>query len=217
MLPIPEDYLRSPCEVKAMDNKPILTGYLGWVGEDGIQIANKSDPLPVVHCNTTVKISVFNSDLGFRVLVGKVYLSSPEFIRISDVQTETDYEKRNFFRIKVDIKAEITLEDNEEEKKNPKEETAFPVSVRDLSLSGLFFTSPRKLKIDDRLSVRLQLGDACAILKCKVVRKLAVDRAYEDGYGCEFLNNSGSTGDLLCKFLFDCQREQIRTMKERQL
>lgn len=216
MLPIPEGYLQSPCEVKAMDNKPILTGYLGAIEKNGIQILNRLEPLPIVHCNTTVKISVFNSDLGFRVLVGKVYLSAPEFIRISDVQTEADYEKRNFFRIRVDIKAEASFETSEDEVL-PKEEFAVPISVRDLSLSGMYFTSPRKLKIDDRLSVRLRLGDASTVLNCKVVRKLAVDRAFEDGYGCEFLNNSGPTGDLLCKYIFDCQREQIRTMKERQL
>ncbi|QAT50665.1 PilZ domain-containing protein [Caproiciproducens sp. NJN-50] len=215
MLPIPEDYLRSPCEVKAMDNKPILTGYLGWIGEDGIQIVNKAEPLPIVHCNTTVRISVFSTALGFRVLVGKVYLSSPEFIRISDVQSLADYEKRNFFRVRVDIETEAFPENEEGEIRKGSE--AIAVSIKDLSLSGLYFFSSRKLEVGDRLSVRLSLYDSAVFLSCRVVRRLLLERAQEDGYGCEFLNNSGPKGDLLCKYLFDCQREQIRTMKERQL
>lgn len=215
MLPIPEDYLRSPCEVKAMDNKPILTGYLGSIGENEIQITNEAEPLPVVHCNTTVRISVFSSALGFRVLVGKVYLSSPEFIRISDVQSLADYEKRNFFRVRVEIETKAFPEN--EEGKVQKDGTAIAVSIRDLSLSGLYFFSSRKLKIGDRLSVRLNLCDSTVLLSCRVVRRLVTERAQENGYGCEFLGNSGPKGDLLCKYLFDCQREQIRTMKERQL
>jgi hypothetical protein len=215
MLPIPEDYLRSPCEVKAMDNKPILTGYVGWIGENEIQIINQSEPLPVVHCNTTVRISIFNSALGFRVLVGKVYLSAPEFIRISDVQSLTDYEKRNFFRVSVEIEAEASPEN--EEGKVLENRPAIPISIKNLSLSGLYFISPQKLGIGDRLSVPLNLCDSAVSFSCRVVRKLVVERAQEDGYGCEFLNNSGPMGDLLCKYLFDRQREQIRTMKERQL
>lgn len=215
MLPIPEDYLRSPCEVKAMDNKPILTGYLGRIGENQIQIANPSESLPVVHCNTTVRISVFNSTLGFRVLVGKVYLSVPEFIRIVDVQSETDYEKRNFFRVRVELKTEAFPENDEG--RAMRDGPAIPVTIKDLSLSGLYFVSPKRLEIGDRLSVRLGLHDSAVFLSCKIVRKLVMERAQEDGYGCEFLNNTGPKGDLLCKYLFDCQREQIRTMKERQL
>lgn len=215
MLPIPQDYLRSPCEVKAMDNKPILTGYLGWIGENEIQIINEAEPLPVVHCNTTVRISVFSSVLGFRVLVGKVYLSSPEFIRISDVQSLADYEKRNFFRVKVEIETEAFPEN--EEGRIRKDGTAIAVSIRDLSLSGLYFFSSRKLEIGERLSVRLNLNDSTVFLSCRVVRRLVMERAQEDGYGCEFFGNSGPKGDLLCKYLFDRQREQIRTMKERQL
>ncbi|MVB09765.1 PilZ domain protein [Caprobacter fermentans] len=215
MLPLPENYLRSPCEVKAMDNKPILTGYLDGTSDNEIQIVNKSDPLPVVHCNTTVRISIFNSTLGFRVLVGKVYLSTPVFIRISDVQSEADYEKRNFFRVRVDLAAEVLPEDDRGNVR--REEPPVPVKIRDLSLSGLYFKSAIKLETGDRLSVRLKLYDSVVSISCKIVRKLVVERAQEDGYGCEFLQNSGPTFDLLCKYLFECQREQIRMMKESQL
>lgn len=215
MLPISEDYLRSPCEVKAMDNKPILTGYLAWVGNNEIQIMNQQEALPIIHCNTTVKISVFNNALGFRVLVGNVYLSAPEFIRISDVQSLADYEQRNFFRVKVQIDTDArpkTDADTESE-----DLPHFPIQIRDLSLSGLYFTCAKELEIGDLISVRLAFYSLVYFYDCRIVRKLIMERAQADGYGCEFLDNSGPKGDLLCKYLFDCQREQIRKIKEQQL
>lgn len=213
MLPIPENYLRSPCEVKAMDNKPILTGSIGRIADNELQIVNLADQLPVVHCNTTVRVSIFNNALGFRVLVGVVYLSTPELIRITDVQSETDYEKRNFFRVKVEIETKAFPEDENGE---TRKDLPLSVKIQDLSLSGLFYTSTRKMEIGDRLSIQLTLFHSPVILSCKIVRKLVRKQSDEDGYGCEFLNHSGPTFDLLCKYLFDCQREQIRMIKEKQ-
>ena len=215
MLPLPKPYLRSPCEVKAMDNKPILMGHVSKIEENEIQISNQSDLLPVVHCNTTVKVCIFNSPLGFRSLVGKVYLSTDECIRISDVQSEADYEKRNFFRVRVELKGEAFLQNREG--KAAKNGSTIPIQAKDLSLSGLFFTTPGKLNIDDRLSVKLNLCNSVVSLDCKVVRKRVVEQTQEDGYGCEFLDNAGPKGDILCKYLFDCQREQIRLIRERQI
>jgi hypothetical protein len=215
MLPVSENYIGPLCEVKAMDNKLILTGYLGKIGQEEIQIFGKSDPLPIIHCNTTVKVSIYNTALGFRILVGKVYLSTPNLIRISDISTEVEYEKRNFFRVKVEIKTEAFREDNEG---HPiRSEPPTPVIIKDLSLSGLFLTTPRKLEVGDHLSVRLNLYNTPMYFRCKVVRKIASKFAPEDGYGCEFLDSTGHSTDLLCKYLFECQREQIRRMKEQQL
>ena len=214
MLPIPENYIGSPCEVKAMDNKPILAGSLTGIKPGEIQITNKLDQLPVVHCNTTVKISIYNNLLGFRVLVGKVYLSSQEFIRITDIQTETDYEKRNFFRVKVEIKTEARKED--EEGHPIWEEPPFPVIIKDLSLSGLYLTSPKKLKINDLISVTMNVHNTPMSFHCKVVRNLVTKYSLEEGHGCEFIENYGPKFDLLCKYLFDCQREQIHRAKTNQ-
>lgn len=213
MLPIPEKYLLSPCEIKDMDNKPILIGCLSAITDNEIQISNKTDSLPVIHCNTTVRVSIFNNTFGFQVLVGKVYLSTESFIRLVDLQSEANYEKRNFFRVKVEIQAEAVPQRSGHAAPGK----AFPVQVMDLSLSGLYFISSQKLKIGDRLKLRLKLNEIPVLLCCRVVRKLVVERAMEDGYGCQFLDQSEVRSDLMCKYLFDCQREQIRKMKENQL
>lgn len=212
MLPISEQYLLSPCEIRSMENAPILMGYISKFVNDGIQIESKEDCLPLIHCNSTVKISVLNSTLGFKVLIGRVYLSTGEFIRIVDVQNAMDYEKRQFFRVKVTVNTTafpVAPAENGSISENP-----IKVHIRDISLSGLFFVSDFNLDIGDKLIVSMNLYDTAVSLLCKVIRKFPVEMGTADGYGCEFLDNTGKQFDLLCKYLFDCQREQIQLMKQ---
>ena len=213
MLPLSENYLLSPCEVKSLENIPILTGYLSKIREDGIQISGKTDELPILHCDTTVKISIFNSKLGFLVLMGRVYLSTPEIVRIVDVQSETDFEKRNFFRVRVDMAARAHLMRNDRGV-GPQGDVSFTVRVQDLSLSGMFFLCGRPLDVEDQIVADLKLTDTVVSLPCRIVRKIKTEQAGTEGFGCEFLDSSGRQYDLLCKYLFDRQREQLRRIKQ---
>lgn len=213
MLPLSENYLLSPCEVKSLENIPILTGYLSKIREDSIQISGKTEKLPILHCDTTVKISIFNSKLGFLVLMGRVYLSTPEFVRIVDVQSETDFEKRNFFRVRVDMAARAHLMKNDRGT-GPQGDVSFTVRVQDLSLSGMFFLCGRPLDVEDQIVTDLKLTDTVVSLPCRIVRKIKMEQAGAEGFGCEFLDSSGREYDLLCKYLFDRQREQLRRIKQ---
>ena len=216
MLPISEQYLLSPCEVRSMENTPILMGYIKSFVEGGVENAPKQDRLPLIHCNTTVKVSVMNSTLGFRVLIGRVYLSTDSFLRVVDLQNAMDYEKRNFFRVKVSVPAEAFPVPPVAETSGDAHPVSKPVriKVRDISLSGMLFVSSVSMETGDQLIVNLNLYDTTVSLLCKVVRKFPVELGTEDGYGCEFLDNSGKQFDLLCRYLFDCQREQIQIMRQ---
>lgn len=215
MLPISEQYLHSPCEVRSMKNSLFLMGYISSFTEDGIQIES-TDRMPIIHCNTVAKISVMNSRLGFQTLVGKVYLSTDSMLRVVDLQNAMDYEKRNFFRVKVDTVAEAILVPPVTEAENETKPARKPerIVVRDISLSGLFFVSGLELSVGDQLIVNLSIYDKVVSLLCKVVRKSSVELGTMNGYGCEYLDNSGKQFDILCKYLFDCQREQIHMMKQ---
>lgn len=221
MLPISEKFLLSPCEVRSMENTPILVGTIEKFVEDGIQIISREDKLPLIHCSTTVKVSVMNSALGFKILIGRVYLSTGEFLRVVDLQTAADYEKRNFFRVKVRLQTEAFPVQAVAEPPEPADPASTlpvkgPVKVRlrDISLSGIFLTTGYAMEIGDQLIVKLDLYGSTISLLCRVVRKIPVELGTEDGYGCEFLNSSGRQFDLLCRYLYDCQREQIQAMKE---
>lgn len=206
MLPVPKQYLNSPCEMRSMDGRLILLGYISAVTEEGLEIAGKDDRLPIIHCNTTVRVNLFNSVSGFRVMVGKIYLSTETFIRVVGLQSAAEYEKRNFFRVKTELPCSV-LPDGENE------DASFPVTVEDMSLGGLFFRCEQDLEKGQKLTVRLALYGTELALACRMIRKKDASSP-QHGYGCAFLDNTGSQLDLICKYLFDCQREQIRRMKQ---
>lgn len=211
MLPIPKEYTDSTVELKSMGNSPILLGYISEVTNDGIRIARKEDRLPLIHCNSTVKVNVYNNRWGFRVLIGKVYLSTPEFIRLSDVQNASDYEKRGFYRVPVNMEAQAqAVTDSRRNDPAP----PFKVRVHDLSLSGLFFVSDQTLHVGDKLNITLTFYEKEFQFLCTVRRSRPVEMGTADGYGCSFEDNTGKKFDLLCKFLFQYQREQIHNMRE---
>lgn len=206
MLPVPEQYLNSRCEMRSMDGRLILLGCVSAITEEGLKICGKGDRLPLIHCNTAVRVNLFNSESGFRAMVGKVYLSTEEFIRVVELQSAADYEKRNFFRVKTELTCSV-LPDGEPE------ENAFFVTVEDMSLGGLFFRCGQNLEKGRKLTVRLTLSGAGLTLACRIIR-IKDGSSPQRGYGCAFLETAGKQFDLICKYLFDCQREQIRRMEQ---
>lgn len=212
MLPISEQYLYSTCEIESFSNKLITIGFLGNIREDGIQILNRSDVLPILHCNMPVKVNLNNKTLGFKVLVGKVFLSTKEMLQITDLQNLTDFDRRNFFRLKVEIETVAYLLHSD----TPDTEHPLPITVADLSLSGAFIATAEHLKLGQSFMVTLKLFDTPVPFRCQVEREQFVDYTH-NGYGCAFLDSSPRQFDLLCSYIFDKQREQIKSLREAHL
>lgn len=217
MLSVSERYLHSPCEIHAMDNTPLLIGYISGFPDGSIEITSENDCLPIIHCNTTVKVSIMNDALGFRVLVGHVYLSTGEMIRIVDLQDAANYEKRNFFRVKVGLEAKAYLiaeTENFSAANLEPQGKPFEIHIHNISLGGLYFICGCKLKAGDHLVVKVNIYHTILSLITKVIREIPINSRSKSSYGCEFLDNSGRQFDLLCKYLFACQREQIHRIRQ---
>lgn len=211
MLPISEDYIQSVCEVKTPEDRLLGTGMLENITEEAIQICKNHDSLPTLHCDTFVNIHVKNKALGAKNLVGKVFLSTSDMIRIIEVQNLTDFERRNFFRLKVSIPTQAYMTNGE----TPSEPATqlFSVKVTDLSLSGCFIETKRKLEIGDQVTVSIPLIGVRLSFNCEIRRKPTVEGRCK-GYGCNFLDNTTRQADLLCQYIFEKQREQIRLARK---
>ena len=219
MLPISEQYVSSPCEVKTMADEPLLFGYITEVNSgdgENIVISGKNGDLPVIHCNTRVTVNVFNSLLGFKVLVGVVFVSSRELLKVTGLQSAADYEKRHFFRVKVRIQTDACKMLDEDIEQGYSEQR-FPIVIHNLSLSGAAFEAAgeQALRLNDRICIILMLYGRKAALLAKIVR--IVNNGGADTFGCEFLDNTGRQFDLLARYLLDCQREQIQLFKQNRM
>ncbi|TQI65474.1 PilZ domain-containing protein [Clostridium sp. KNHs216] len=212
MYPLSEQYQHSPCEIKTLTNELLATGILSEIRKDSVKIQNSFDILPTLHCNMPVKINIYNESLGFKVLIGKVFLSTSEMMTITDLQSLAEFERRSFFRLKVSIptRAFLLQEDSSPEEEETK---LFGVTVTDLSLSGVFITTREYLDIGQSFIMTLDLYDMEVTFCCQVQRTEPVNYAL-NGYGCSFLDNSTRQFDLLCKFIFEMQREQIKNSRE---
>jgi hypothetical protein len=212
MLPITEQYVQSPCEVKTLSNDLIATGVVKVIQEDYMDIFNTDDVLPLIHCDTPVKINIFNEGFGFKVLVGSVFLSTRDFVRIINVQNMADFERRNFFRIRVNLYQSALLLGDDVNPDNCSE--SIKIHLLDLSLSGFYMTTKHHLEIGQKFLVNLSVSEDTNVACCCEVQREQSIGVNTNGYGCSFVDSSSRQMDLMCKYIFEKQREQIRIAKE---
>ena len=107
MVELLDGYVGSSCVMKAKNNDLISMGGLHRIGKNFIDVGSSRNELPTIPYNLLVKIEVYNTQLGFKVLIGRVYLSSPKLARIIDLNEATNDERREYFRISTRDKAVI--------------------------------------------------------------------------------------------------------------
>jgi len=212
MFPLPEEYLNSTCEIKTLDNSPITTGVLSRMLENRFIITNQSDKLPVIHCKTILKVNISGTGRKLKVLIGKVYLSTPGLLLLTDMKTVAEYEKRNFFRVKVDIPTKALIPSLPETDEEPPE--PFDITVSNLSISGAAFHAPVWLKVGDPIQIYFMFYQTEILLDCKIRRVISPFSKGVGEYGCRFIDRQGRDFDLVAKYIFDCQRAQIKAMKQ---
>ncbi len=199
-------YVSSICEIKTMENDLIATGILGEVTEEYVELVPKAGKLKIVRYKMPVKISVYNTQYGFCVLAGEVFTSSSQRLRIVNVITLVEYERRNFFRVDTDISAELICDEKELHK--------IPVQVYNISLSGFLVGTQEELDQSRVYRLKLKLGRRFSTFSFRICRTFFPESGYK--YGCKFLEdiNRKVDTDALCAFIFECQREYLKKQKE---
>ena len=212
---ISELYVHSPCEIKTLSSDLLTNAVVKAVYDDCIEIVNPSDVLPLIHCNTQVKINIFNNVLGFVALVGRVFISSAQLMKITEVQNLVDFERRHFFRIKVNMSAKACLLNGDADSRGHFK--LFAVNVLDISLSGCLIKTKKLLSIGQKLIIYMDILSETCVSFCSEVQREQLINENVHGYGCMFLDSSDRQLDLLCNYIFQKQREQIWAMRETQL
>lgn len=202
-LPIQKEYEGSVCEIKTMDNELIAIGRIKEVSSEYIKICNSKKELQVVDYSTPIKVNIFNSKIGFRVLVGSIYTSTRKEMCVDSIYNLVDKERRNFFRVDMELPAKAVFKKISEDKYS----TEIDITIMDMSLSGLKFKTDYDFGINKTISVELNLNKKInSNFQCQIIRLID----FKDGiykYGCEFVYSKTEDADLLCSFLFQKQRE----------
>lgn len=216
MVDLPDGYVGSSCVMKAKNNDLISMGVLHRIGKNFIDIGSSRNELPTVPYNLLVKVEIYNTQLGFRVLIGRVYLSSPKLARITDLNEATNDERREYFRISTrdqGIIYNFMRMDGESETGEPDTDyNGLKVRLVDISLGGLMFRSKEEFRVDDKFNIVIPAMGDTMLFSCEVRRQVERPDG-EYGYGCEFMDMATQQEDLLYRYILKRQSDQLRRIR----
>lgn len=202
-MPILEDaYVGASCVIKTKSNDLLTMGTLQKIRESYLDISNTRNELPEIPYNMLVKIEIYNSQIGFRVLLGSVYISSSRLVRIINLSEAAASEKREFFRINIREPGYLYDENADE----------FEVELVDISLGGVLFKSKREYRIGEQLTIRIPILGSTTAFHCIVRRHVEFDKGYL-GCGCEFTELTMLQEDQLYKFMLKKQNDQLKRVR----
>lgn len=213
MIPISPSYIDSICEVKTVENQLIAKGTITDVNDDYLEVTYR-DEVHLLPPDSQVKISIVNKKLGFKVVVGKVYVGTNQFVRIIEIITLMDFEKRDYFRIAIDEKAVFYREKLTAYETNFTQLPAIDISLNNISLCGVFILCNEKLQIGDTIYILLELARGKEIFPC-VIRRICNNEEGISGYGCEFINHTQRQSDELYRYIFDKQLSYLKRQQDK--
>lgn len=207
---ISKEYDGSICEVKGLNNSLLATGTVRVVNDEALEVQDNNGRLPVLAMDSKVKLIIHNANKGAKILSGKVYLSSAKALRLQEVESYTEYEKRRFFRLTIDHSATLLLplgmQDANGELMPPK----LPIRVKDVSLCGFLFECDRPLGLGDEMKISMTLTHNELETMKIAVRRVVEQRNGKIAYGCEVLDLSPRVESRLNAFVMEQQQRQIR-------
>jgi hypothetical protein len=212
MLPISEKYTNSLCELKTMQNRILCAGYVKDINEEYLEIHYRDDTKLLIAANTLIKVSIFNDKLGFKVIIGRVFIGTNDFVRLVEVVTLMDFEKREFFRINIFEHATLYKDVVENSEIHYTQVESTQVLISNVSLCGVYFLSEEKFELDQVVYLLLDLPQSLSIYPCVVQRIQEDDDMY--GYGCEFELKDQRQSDDLYKYIYLKQVEYLRKSRE---
>ncbi|MGN0605712.1 MAG: PilZ domain-containing protein [Oscillospiraceae bacterium] len=211
---LPSNYVDSLCEVKNMTNHIIARGKIVEIDDESIKIADKDGNMNLVSYNVEVKVNIFNRKHGFRVIIGKVLTSTPNEMKITDIISLVESERRNFFRVDICNPTNMYVADTFIEAKVTEPDE---VVINDISLSGLRIETKKELKMDTVVWIEMQIKNRVYFWQCKIMRITFFKELGVYHYGCQFVvddDESSKGNDALCSYIFQKQREQINNKKD---
>ena len=205
----------SSCEVKDLSNKLIAVGVIRTV-DNALEVQDITMRMPILKLNSWVKLCVRGRDGKMVVLAGQVYISNRRFLRVVEVQSMADREKRRFFRLSIDHSATLffpAADPAANQSEHPEE--GIPVRVKDISLCGMLIQSSLEFETGSRMQVQMTLNQNRIETIDLVIRREADWDNKSRYYGCEIVDMPSRVEQGLCVFIMREQQEQIRRSRNR--
>lgn len=195
------------CEILAMNGDIVATGRISKITDGKIEITNNVGEMALLNSGMKIKFLVHSGEPSGEIFIASVLKSTSSELVLSNVELLSTLEKREYFRVSVNMHTKGYIDDGSGELEERK---SFKIKVRDLSLRGALIRTCAELENDQKIFIVLPLPKA-EIFKCKVKRKIDDHKCL--GCGLEFERYSGRQEDLLCQYIFEQQRKMLSRAK----
>ncbi|NLW79510.1 MAG: PilZ domain-containing protein [Ruminococcaceae bacterium] len=221
MLALPQEYLGSLCEIKSLENELLAVGRIIKIDKEALELAGRDDErMPLLQYRAPVKVFAHHAKLDTRILVGTIYLSTENFVRVEGVRSLQNFERRGAFRVNSAVPGKLTLYLTAEEQADfdrrlvkASDEAAqgmvdnanLDVQVMDISLTGVRLRSSVPLVPGTRYMLDFAPLEQHLTFLLRVQRLVTMPNG-ETQYGCIFFDYTEKQLDTLCRDLFQLQR-----------
>ncbi len=170
---------------------------------------DSSKELPSIENNTDLRIRIFDFDGKLTIYHGVLFKGMPKEWIIYYVEKWSVWERREFYRQDVSIKAKLSYTQGENGEEVYKEMVC---TILDISAGGLRFSCQEcdllenaEVRIED---VQLLYNGITFSFDCKIVR--VNKNLINNFYGCTFINMSERTQEKLIETIFKVQQRSYR-------
>lgn len=217
------------CEVRSWENDLIYLGKLHLTEQKvTVEVEEATGaPVPPVLFNTKVKLKVYLSGQGGRLLEGLVCGSTPTFWRLDHLRPLHEREKRQSFRQRVHVSGKVMCvssiylssmsnEPPEVHSAAPELQRTLVCQVEDLSLGGALIRCREAYEVGDWLLVMdVNLPGSLPFTFTCQVRWTEEVRVGEWEYGCQFSEMAPKEQDRLFQTIFELQRKDVQSRRHR--
>ena len=192
-----EHFVGRKCELMTVDNKPMGTGNIQSVQNNQVVVENTTGTAIPLALNEMIKVSSLSDKNENQTFIARVFYSTPEIIKLFNSTLIQTVNNRESFRVPTKLDATMLTEVTDEVK-------TLPVTILDVSISGLMIKSEQKMEIGDIVNVSFEAQNTKFYEPCEVVRALKTGDS-SNTYGIKFISLDTSTADKIGSFVFNSQ------------
>jgi len=187
----------------------ISSGYVWSNNDDHLELRGSSfclfDQGAKINVNIETKAGVKETISAY------VCVSQENYMSLLTLYKTTDYNKRNYFRVKTNIKSKINYQIIEQ--KSVPTPQPIDICILNISLGGMLIGCAVDLEAENVYKADINLNNTFIDISIKIARKFE-SKKWVNEYGCEFLSVSPQNEREICKYIFDLERQKLLIAQE---
>ena len=190
------------CKIYSYTSNLICIGKIDVVEDDFVIVSKTKYNFPVYPKGSSVAI-VAQHNTTHVIYKASVSTSSAYSLMLDNISILTSQNRRNFFRVNVNINTFCVVQSSYDK-------LTLPIFIHNISCSGLLLETSELLEIDSLLTIEIPIDKKKTFtLNVKVLRIVNIESDETFYFGCEFIDNTKQSIDLLYSQILKFEQQMI--------